>query len=113
MTNPFGVPQGSTLGSLLLLYVNDLLNSTKTIPRLFADDTSLTVHHSNLSNLQTEPNLELIRLSEWCKSNKLTINPLKTQLDVISPRMNELVTDFDVLLDGTTVPLSNSDKYLG
>ena len=90
MINPFGVPQGSTFGPLLfLLYVNDLLNSTKTIPRLFADDTCLTVHHSNLSNLQTELNLELIRLSEWCKSNKLTINPSKSQLLIISPRMNE------------------------
>ena len=65
MTNPFGVPQGLALGPLLfLLYVNDLSNSTKTIPRLFADDTYLTVHHSNLSNLQTELNLEPIRLSE-------------------------------------------------
>ena len=65
MTNPFGVPQGSTLGPLLfLLYVNDLPNLTKTTPRLFADDTCLTVHHSNLSNLQTELNLELIRVSE-------------------------------------------------
>ena len=27
--------------------------------------------------------------------------------------MNELVTDFDVLLNGTTAPLSNSVKYLG
>ena len=77
------------------------------------DDTCLTVHYSNLSNLQTELNLELIRLSEWCKSNKLTINPSKSQLLVISPRMIELETDFDVLLNGTTVPLSNSVKYLG
>ena len=96
-----------------LLYVNDLPNSTKTISRLFAEDTCLTVHHSNLSNLQTELNLELIRLSEWCRSNKLTINPSKSQLLVISPRMNELETDFDVLLNGITVPLSNSVKYLG
>ena len=27
--------------------------------------------------------------------------------------MNELMTDFDVLLHGITVPLSNSVKYLG
>ena len=114
MTNPFGVPQGSTLGPLLfLLYVNDLPNSTQIIPRLFADDTCLSVHHSNLSNLQTELNLELTRLSEWCKSNKLTINPTKSQLLVISPRLNELVMDFDVHLNGITVPLSNSVKYLG
>ena len=113
MTNSFGVPQGSTLSPLLLLYVNNLPNSTKTIPRLFADDTRLTVHHLNLSYLQPELNLELIRLSEWCKSNTLTINPSKSQLLVISPRMNELVSDFDVLLNGVTVPLSNSVKYLG
>ena len=114
MTNPFGVPLGSTFRPLLfLLYVNDLPNSTKTFPRLFADDTCLIVHHSNLSNLQTELNLELIRLSKWGKSNKITINPSKSQLIVISPRMNELMTDFDVLLNGTTVSLSNSAKYLG
>ena len=56
--------------------------------------------------------MELTRLSEWCKSNKVTINLSKSQLLVISPRMNELVTDFDVLLNGTTVPFSNSVKYL-
>ena len=55
----------------------------------------------------------LTRLSEWCKSIKLTINPSKSQLLVISPRMIELVTDFDVFLNGITVPLSNSVQYLG
>ena len=55
----------------------------------------------------------LTRLSEWCKSNKLTLNPSKSQLLVISPRMIELVTDFDVFLNGITVPLSNSVQYLG
>ena len=54
----------------------------------------------------------LTRLSEWCKSNKLTINPSKSQL-IISPRMIELVTDFDVFLNGITVLLSNSVQYLG
>ena len=55
----------------------------------------------------------LTRLSEWCKSNKLTINPSKSLLLVISPRMIELVTDFDVFLNDTTAPLSNSVQYLG
>ena len=37
-----GVPQGSLLGPLLLLvYINDLSNSLKSNPKLFADDTSL------------------------------------------------------------------------
>ena len=55
----------------------------------------------------------LTKLSEWCKSNKLTINLSKSQLLVISPRMIELATDFDVFLYGITVPLSNSVQYLG
>ena len=55
----------------------------------------------------------LTRLSEWCKSNKLTINPSKSQLLIISPRNIELVMDFDVFLNGITVPLSNSVQYLG
>ena len=55
----------------------------------------------------------LTKLSEWCKSNKFTINPSKSLLLVISPRMIELVTDFDVFLNGITVPFSNSVQYLG
>ena len=43
-----GVLQGSVLGPLLfLIYVNDIVNNTELVTKLFADDTSLSLALNN------------------------------------------------------------------
>ena len=85
-----GVPQGSTLGPLLfLLYINDLPNATDSLPRLFADDTCLILSHPSFAQLEKNINQDLANVSRWAKTNKLTINPTKSHLLVVSPYLNK------------------------
>ena len=72
----------------LLLLKNDLPNATNLFSILFADDTTLQLSSSNIVSLYEQANLELDKLADWFKANKLTLNICKTKY-----RVGPLVSD--------------------
>ena len=83
-----GVPQGSNLGPLLfLIYINDLPNCLSTAsPRMFADDTNVSLASSTLFELENMLNQEFQNLNIWLKVNKLSLNIAKTEFMIIGSR---------------------------
>src|SRR6218665_1262924 len=76
----YGVPQGYNLGPLVfILYINDLTNVSQLLNFvLFADDTAVLYEHGSMEELQKVVNRELKKLSEWFKTNRLSLNVAKS-----------------------------------
>jgi len=76
-----GVPQGSILGSLVfLLYICDLpkiINKTSA-PIIFADDTSILLADSNLTDLNKHICIVFTTLNKWLRADQLSLDFNKT-----------------------------------
>ena len=85
-----GVHQGFILGPLLfLLYINDILTIVKNCEiTKFADDTKIFRDYSENSHL-----VELNKISESMKNNKLTLNEAKRPFGWLEKKLkNQIIS---------------------
>lgn len=115
----YGTPQGSCLGPLLfLIFTNDLYRQIEnSMCLLFADDTTLYQSHRNIKYLAWEIEQDLIKLNDWFKANKLTLNLSKTNFMVFSPT-DQLRSQIQknppkIEIEGKTIELVHCTKFLG
>ena len=67
------------------LYINDLPLYIKALCELFADDTSLHNHHTNLNTLMNSLQ-HSISLIDWTEMNHMALHPDKTKFMLITTR---------------------------
>ena len=109
-----GVPQGSILGPLLfLIYVNDIPNSSKLLNFiLFADDTNIVYSHKDKHLLFNILNIELVKVSNWFKLNKLSLNITKTNY-IIFKKAKKVKFNHDLYIDKNKIVRVTETKFLG
>ena len=111
------MPQGSILGPLLfLIYINDLPKSLQNaVPRMFVDDTNLTLSAKTLTELKLALAPELNNLSCWLKANKLSLNVAKTELMITGSRQRLSVQcdDVEIRIDDQIIERVDHTKSLG
>ena len=110
-----GVTKGSILRPLFfILYISDIINASRSLdPILFADDTSIFFSHKDMAYLIDTFNLELIKVSDWLKANKLSLNVKKTKYITFTPRQKRLNCSFQIAIDNQPINQVTETTFLG
>ena len=109
-----GLPQGSILGPLLfIIYVNDLVNTSDIMKFvLFADDTTIFHSGSDLLEMNNIINCELVKISKWMITNKLSLNISKTHF-IIFKGKRHIPVNIDIKIGNTSLEQHYCTKFLG
>ena len=77
---------------VFLVYINDLPNClNRASPRMFADDTNISIAANSVMELELLINSELKNLHQWLVTNRLSLNIAKTEFMIIGSRQRLLV----------------------
>ena len=108
------MPQDSNLSPLLfLIYINGICNTLNTTPRLIADNTRLVIHAANPSILCDNINHKLLSVLKWTKVNKITVDPKKFSVLILSPKIINSFPTIEILYNNNSVSVNKSLKDLG
>jgi len=108
-----GVPQGSVLGPILfLIYINDMRSCSERLCFVhYADDTTVFCSGSDMGELSRNVNAELVKLYEWLKCNRLSLNIDKTTFMIFSDRKN--VQPPNLSIADVNIRESEQSNFLG
>ena len=82
-------------------------------PRLFADDTNIFNFGKDLPTMINNTNIELEKLSNWLRANKLMVNTSKTNYCLFHPSKRKSFNDSYIVRMGDELRQSDDIKYLG
>ena len=110
-----GVPQGSILGPLLfIIYINDLCNASKLFKMIiYADDSTLYSTLDVFGNyISKNLNLELTKVADWLKLNKLSINTKKSKFMVFHMPQKQ-VNIPNIAIENIKIEFADEFNFLG
>ena len=109
-----GVPQGSILGPLFNIYVNDMVRSVNCNLYMYADDAALVVSGLCIDNIENTLSSNIESLSIWLEENRLSLHLGKTE-SILFASQKKLKPKhiMNIKCKGKEIEGKKSVKYLG